>query len=422
MRVQCSTCLELLTPSDDLTCTPCGHVFHMACVVQWFENKKNCPQCRAPARQNTLRKIYLAETDGDVKEDANALSNQLDNAKFQLRLKETEKSKLSERNKQLEGLLGEQKAEIKTLEQNKRKYKETSEGLKAQNRILQEEKYRYEDALKEANDLRYKLDKMKGVELAVKGLDGDLNQYLSERGAFDRKTKDVAVLVLVLKKKLAEVKKERVLLESRLRDTTGKHERDKKKITDLEIQISEAQANSKSLENNLWRVQEDLRSLTERQDRQDDDTLIIAEQNSSHEKSPSPVSSLPTLSPPSVESPVKKLPSFKLVGSVKRALSPDGEERVPLMAVMNHSSARLGMSGEAGGAGWLHKKQKSSLHYDGLGGRARLDEFPQPRGLLTSSQSLKSNKTIKPQRTKLSSNTVKQNKTIDKFFGSFDTP
>ena len=34
MRVQCSTCLELLTPGDDLTCTPCGHVFHLACVVQ----------------------------------------------------------------------------------------------------------------------------------------------------------------------------------------------------------------------------------------------------------------------------------------------------------------------------------------------------------------------------------------------------
>ena len=44
--MQCSTCLELLTPSDDLTCTPCGHVFHMACVIQWFENKKNCPQVR----------------------------------------------------------------------------------------------------------------------------------------------------------------------------------------------------------------------------------------------------------------------------------------------------------------------------------------------------------------------------------------
>ena len=59
-------------------------------------------QCRAPARENTLRKIYLAETDGDVREDPNTLSNQLDNAKFQLRLKETEKSKISERNTELE--------------------------------------------------------------------------------------------------------------------------------------------------------------------------------------------------------------------------------------------------------------------------------------------------------------------------------
>ena len=50
------------------------------------ENKKNCPQCRALARHNTLRKIYLAETYSNGKEDANALSNLLDNAKFQLRL------------------------------------------------------------------------------------------------------------------------------------------------------------------------------------------------------------------------------------------------------------------------------------------------------------------------------------------------
>ena len=57
MRVQCSTCLELLAPGDDLTCTPCGHVFHMACVIQWFETKKNCPQVTSststPTRTST---------------------------------------------------------------------------------------------------------------------------------------------------------------------------------------------------------------------------------------------------------------------------------------------------------------------------------------------------------------------------------
>ena len=44
MKLQCSTCLERMCPEEDLGCTPCGHVFHMACVLQWFENKKNCPQ------------------------------------------------------------------------------------------------------------------------------------------------------------------------------------------------------------------------------------------------------------------------------------------------------------------------------------------------------------------------------------------
>ena len=94
MRVQCSTCLELLTPDDDLTCTPCGHVFHLACVVQWFETKKNCPQCRHSANERTLRKIYLAEIGGESTLDPNDLQNQLDNAQFQLRLKEAEKSKV----------------------------------------------------------------------------------------------------------------------------------------------------------------------------------------------------------------------------------------------------------------------------------------------------------------------------------------
>jgi len=317
----------------------------------------------------------------------------------------------------LESFLEQQKGEIKNLEQTKRKYKESLDGIRAQNRILQEEKFKYEDALKEATDLRAKLDKFRSVELAVKGLDGDLNQFLSERGAFDRKTKDLATLVVVLKKKLGEVKKEKNVYEGRVRETTGKHEKDKRRMNELEKELVEAQVNNKSLESNLWRVQEDLRNMTERverQDDEDDDTLVIAEEkeNCLEETPSSPVGSL---SPPS---PARKLPSFKLVGSVKRTLSPDNEEK--LLPVMSHSSARLRDSSDV-----QYKRQKSSsLHYDGLGGRSKVDEFPQARarGLFTSSQSFKSSKTLKVQKTKLSSMTIKQNKTIDKFFGSFDTP
>ena len=76
VQVQCSICLELLTITleDDLTSTPCGHVFHFACVFQKFETKKNCPQCRHSANERTPRKIYLSETNGETQLDPNDLS------------------------------------------------------------------------------------------------------------------------------------------------------------------------------------------------------------------------------------------------------------------------------------------------------------------------------------------------------------
>ena len=66
--------------------------------------------------------------------------------------------------------------------------------------------------------------------------------------------------------------------------------------------------------------------------------------------------------------------------------------------------------------------RSSQLHYDGLGGRSKTDEFPQPKGIMSSSQSFKINKNPKPIKNKPVGLINKQSKTIDKFFGSFDTP
>ena len=53
MRVSCTTCLELLTASDELSSVPCGHVFHTQCILQWFETgKSNCPQCRSRTKES----------------------------------------------------------------------------------------------------------------------------------------------------------------------------------------------------------------------------------------------------------------------------------------------------------------------------------------------------------------------------------
>jgi len=412
MRVQCSTCLELLSPGDDLTCTPCGHVFHMACVVQWFENKKNCPQCRHSANERTLRKIYLAEVDGDDTVDADSLQNQLDGAQFQLRCKEGERSKFAERNKEVEELLKKQQGEIKDLERSRRKAKEQADALRTQAKVLQEERFRYDEAKSEAEELKRKLENYKSVELSIRGQEGELNKFLHERGAFDTKTRDLATLVVTMKQKMADVKKERTVAQNRLKEASRDQGMDKRKVKELEGQVAEMQSIIRSLEGEVWKYQEDMKVMRE--------NLECIERGgapqSSLASSPFPhLSASPSPPPPSV-SQQHKLPNFKLACSVKRSHSPD-EDRSHL-PLLNHSSKRL-----AGGNSINSSQPHTSLtkHYDGLGGRARLDQFPQQRRDFSFSQPTKA-KQSKIVKNKVGVVMEKQSSTIDKFFGSFDTP
>lgn len=124
-------------------------------------------------------------------------------------MKESEKTKLVERNSELERLLTRQKEEIKKLESSRRAVGEKYEGVKSQNRFLMEEKAKYNDAVGEAAALRTKLDNLRMVEAAVRSEEGEINKMLHERGAFDGRTRDLATLIVMLKQKLADVKKER---------------------------------------------------------------------------------------------------------------------------------------------------------------------------------------------------------------------
>ena len=57
------------------------------------------------------------------------------------------------------------------------------------------------------NSTKEKLRKYQSVEIALRGLNEERNQFLQERGTFDKKTEDISLLVIVLMKRLAEVSK-----------------------------------------------------------------------------------------------------------------------------------------------------------------------------------------------------------------------
>lgn len=400
----------------------------MACVVQWFESKKNCPQCRHPAREGTLRKIFLAETDsGAGPEDVGSLTNQLDSVKFQLRLKENEKNKLSARNKELEEQSKKQKEEMKNLEQAKSQLRAQYEGMRNQARVLQGEKIKFEEAVREKEELKHKLANYKGVEIALRGQEGALNDFLNERAAFDPRTKDLAILVISLKQKLAEVKRERGKTDNILKDVERQAGIEKKRVKELEDQVGDLQAISRNYESDLKTSRKECEQLKK--------TLQAAKESVKIKQS-EPV---PTISnndnvlesmdlldemedfedeeeEEEENSGTHRLPTFTTAGTDVKPVEQNAD--TPPLSSCNILTRRP--------LDQLRGQGSLSQQYDGLGGRAR-DLFsaqpPRPPGMkikpTTSSQpSMKRKKLPSFGKTPVS----KQMKTMDKFFGSFDTP
>ena len=45
--MQCNICL-ITNREQKLYKTPCGHVFHEACVKEWAADERKCPLCKEP--------------------------------------------------------------------------------------------------------------------------------------------------------------------------------------------------------------------------------------------------------------------------------------------------------------------------------------------------------------------------------------
>lgn len=57
-RFECSICFESLD-NQDISTTPCGHLFCSDCIGTAVRNRKACPLCQKPVQLNGLRRLYL---------------------------------------------------------------------------------------------------------------------------------------------------------------------------------------------------------------------------------------------------------------------------------------------------------------------------------------------------------------------------
>jgi len=433
MRLHCPTCLESISASESLHCLPCGHVFHTHCVLQWFESKKNCPQCRHPANQKNARKIFLSEVDEDSQESADDLRTNLDNLQLQMRLVKTEHENLKINFQEVDANNVKLKDAIKVADKAKRKAEENIKEYKIEIRYWKDERDRFQGCQEEAEQVKKKLEKFTLMEQVLSGSIGDVNMLLHERGSYDEQSRDLATLVVELKKKLIEAKRKKALSDRQVDEVSRLREEERRRARTLSEQIQEMKKREESIDIDIkiaiedrsrlqeevkrleTKVQQQEKTISRLQDNQDGGAGMSIIDWGEPEKENDLLSLTLMASPVSIKSCAimagdtnrKPRPAFrnekrsKLGANLMETMEKRSKIGTNLMEIGNQSSSASG----------------SSQGYDGLGGRSKPDIFPNPLRRPTAY-------TKKPvvKKNSLLAKREKQKNTIDKFFGNFDSP
>ena len=67
MNQDCSICLAKLNlAKDDISVTPCGHLFHQNCIGSAIRLKNECPICKTNINDDIVKKLYVEVDEGLV--------------------------------------------------------------------------------------------------------------------------------------------------------------------------------------------------------------------------------------------------------------------------------------------------------------------------------------------------------------------
>lgn len=396
MHVNCSTCLELLSPSADLSSAPCGHVFHTTCILQWLETgKNNCPQCRTKCRENQLRRIYFTEgVDVASDIDANYLQQQLDSMTFQLRCAKSEKEKLQESLNDASAKNIGLKEEYRDLDIRFKEAQESMKYAKEQVKQFSKEKKKASDAQKRVSQLEDELKLYETIQVSVKESFPVMKERLHHMKDYSENTKQLILLSEELKKELVNKSNEVKKLHRELQHKTNE-------CASVKHQLDEFSIANKKLRNDLELLEEHNEKLHGDLDRMD---LVVHSSLNSSASQPSVKSPFKLYkSPPTPKATTKECGIVGILrrSPLKRTLS--SQENLP-KSLFSKSVVKSVLS-----------LQPSTSFYNGLKGHSKPEATPAFQ--LSKRPKLQMHQQQKPKKTINN----KKLQTLNKYF-TLDTP
>lgn len=200
MRVCCAICSDLFEEISSIVSLPCGHTFHDFCLLQWLGQSKTCPSCRKHVTTKNMCRLFFEAVNGTEEVNPNKLQNDIQNLKADIHMKESEKQKLIQDNREITAYvkIAEDKAE-----ENRQKYLESLNkitALKTQLKHMSKIDAEITWLREENSSLRKKLNLLKNVQILINGTQNEVEEILKSEG--EGAPKHIITYCSLLKKEL----------------------------------------------------------------------------------------------------------------------------------------------------------------------------------------------------------------------------
>nr|XP_002131236.1 E3 ubiquitin-protein ligase TRAIP-like [Ciona intestinalis] len=268
-RGNCVICTDYFDTENDISVTPCGHLFHALCLNTWITTstgKKSCPQCRTHiTMKQIIGKIYLNQPHEEQNElDPYVLKNKVDELNLNLKKKEKEKTEFKENLTALENVKDTLKKQIKKLKQQLTEERNKLDILKTSMNVMKTEVSDARLCKEETKKLRHRLRTLEKLEVVLTGQQSEVDNMMEQYtgGSQSAGTKQLATFCIAMKQEYELLKESKNKMSSdlmKLRRDLHRKEEILLKKHDLVEELESANSNLRSHEESLLQENKSLK-------------------------------------------------------------------------------------------------------------------------------------------------------------------
>ncbi|XP_022538312.2 E3 ubiquitin-protein ligase TRAIP [Astyanax mexicanus] len=266
IRAYCTICSDFFDHSKDVAAIYCGHTFHYACLLQWFQSAptKTCPQCRKQvSSRHIINKLFfdIAPEDEGSAADPESLQNELDRMKAAFSEKERgwrEKQKAADN---LRETIEKQRADLERVRREIGEKEMLCTTLRKQMQYLESQHRESEAAKEEAKRLRVKMKTYESLNAVLQGQRAEVEAMISDMGIGQSAVEQLSIYCVSLKKEYDNLK-------GSLRSSNDMCEKLKRelfssnnKLQKATFEMNRAKEDMKALQKDLTNADKEITSL-----------------------------------------------------------------------------------------------------------------------------------------------------------------